>query len=133
MIKNYAVQKQDGGGENLQLFFFNVHLLCYVYSLSAELTQFKYALWNLFSIQGEGDLRQTMAAAADGGGGERDKRDEREGEVMDEDQYNLTDFERNGQSEDEGETDAEGMESLSSSSRWASGCACVCTCVHLSY
>ena len=57
-----------------------------------------------------------MAVAADGGG-ERDERDEREGEVMDEDQYNLTDFERNSQSEDEGETDAEMMESLSSSSR----------------
>ena len=58
-----------------------------------------------------------MAAAADGGGGERDERDEREGEVMDEDQYNPTDFERNSQSEDEGETDTEMMESLSSSSR----------------
>ena len=90
---------------------------------------------NLLSIQEEGDLRQTRAAAVDGGHGEsaereggregegdRGERTERgggrEGEAMDVDQC-LTDSERKSQSEEEGgagERRRERRASLSSSS-----------------
>ena len=73
---------------------------------------------NLFSIQEEGDLRQTRAAVVDDGRGERAEREgRREGEAMDVGQC-LTDSERKSQSEEEGvgERRRERRESSSSSS-----------------